>query len=67
MFWKIYFGEALSYIGISEHACSACQLIGLYISSMVTGVLVNFRLCQSFLCFVLGINSCTLCMMIAGA
>ena len=30
MFSKIYFGETLSYIGISELACGACQLIGLY-------------------------------------
>ena len=32
VFSKIYFGEILSYIGISELACSACQLICLYIS-----------------------------------
>ena len=30
-FSKIYFGETLYYIGISELLCSACQLIGLYI------------------------------------
>ena len=30
-FSKIYFGETLSYIGVSELACSAFQLIGLYI------------------------------------
>ena len=32
VFSKIYSGETLSYIGISELACSACQLIGLCIS-----------------------------------
>ena len=33
VFSKIYFGEA-SYIGTSELACSACQLIGFYMSYM---------------------------------
>ena len=32
VFSKIYFCDILSYIGISDLACSACQLIGLYIS-----------------------------------
>ena len=32
VFLKIYFGEILSYIEISELTCSACQLIGLYVS-----------------------------------
>ena len=30
VFSKIYFGDMLSYIGISELACSASELIGLY-------------------------------------
>ena len=32
VFSKIYFGDILSYIGISELTFSACQLIGLYLS-----------------------------------
>ena len=32
VFSKIYFGETLPYLGISELAGSPCQLIGLYIS-----------------------------------
>ena len=32
VFSKKFFGDILSYIGISELACSACQLIGLYMS-----------------------------------
>ena len=32
VFSKIYFSEALSYIGISEFACNVCLLIGLYVS-----------------------------------
>ena len=31
MFSKIYFGDTLSYIGISELACNACQQLGLYV------------------------------------
>ena len=45
VFSKIYFGYILSYIGISERACSA----------------------RYKFVFVLGINSCTLCLMIAEA
>ena len=68
VFSKIYFGYILSYIGISEHASSASayQLIGLYMSYRDLSW-INFRLCYNFLCFVLGINSCTLCLMIAEA
>ena len=35
VFSKIYFGKTLSYIGISELACSACQLISFYMSYRV--------------------------------
>ena len=68
VFSKIYFGYILSYIGISELACSAgaYQLIGLYMSYRDLSW-INFWLCYNFLCFVLGINSCTLCQMIAEA
>ena len=66
VFSKICFAYILSYIGISELACSASvyQLIGLYMSYRDLSW-INFRLCYNFLCFVLGINSCTLCLMIA--
>ena len=66
MFSKICFGYILSYIGISELACiaNAYQLIGLYMSSRGLSW-INFQLCNTFLCFVLGINSYTLCLMIA--
>ena len=66
VFSKIYFCDILSYIGISDLACSACQLIGLYISYRGPRWM-KFWLCKSFLCFVLGINSCTLWLMIAEA
>ena len=32
VFSKVYFGDVLSYTGISELACVSCQLIGLYMS-----------------------------------
>ena len=68
VFSKICFAYILSYIGISELACSASayQLIGLYMSYRDLSW-INFRLCYNFLCFVLGVNSCTLCLMIAEA
>ena len=66
VFSKTYFGETLSYIGTSELACSACQLIGLYMSYRGLSW-INVRLCYSFLCFVLGISSCILRLMIAEA
>ena len=68
VFSKIYFGYILSYIGINELACSASayQLIRLYMSYRDLSW-INFRLCNNFLSFVLGINSCTLWLMIAEA
>ena len=68
MFSKICFGYILSYIGISELACStsAYQLIGLYMSYRDLSW-INFQLCNTFLCFVLGINRYTLCLIIAEA
>ena len=65
---KICFGCILSYIEISELTCSASayQLIGLYMSyTNVSGI--NVQLSYNFLCFVLGTNSCPLCLMIAEA
>ena len=59
---KICFGKTLSYIGASELACIAYQLIGLYVKYRVFSR-INFQLCYSFLCFVLGINSCKLCLL----
>ena len=68
VFSKICFGYIYIYIGISELACSesACQLIGLYMSYRDLSS-INVRLSYNFLCFVLGINSCTLCLMVAEA
>ena len=68
VFSKICFAYILSYIGISELACSASayQLIGLYMSYRDLSW-INFRLRYNFPCFVLDINSCTLRLLIAEA
>ena len=68
VFSKIYLGYILSYIGIRDLASSttAYQLIGLYMSYRDHSW-INFRLYYNFLCFVLGINSFTLCLMITEA
>ena len=41
-FSKIYFGEILSYIGVSELTYNACQSIGLYVSYRVLSR-INFQ------------------------
>ena len=68
VFSKICFGYILSYIGISELSCTAStyQLVGLHMSYRDLSW-IHFQLCYNFLWFVLGINSCTLCLMIAEA
>ena len=54
------FGKIFSYIG------TYFQCMSIDLSMCYRGVSwMNFPLCYSFLCFVLGINSCTLCLMIA--
>ena len=62
--FEYLFGNTLSYRGMSELACISCQLTGFYMSYRVF-ICIDFRLCYSFVCFVLGINGCTLCLIIA--
>ena len=66
VFSKICFGDIVSSIGISEFACSTSQVIGLYMSFRGLSW-INFQLCYSFLCFLLGIHSSALCPMTAEA
>ena len=42
VFSKIYFGEILSYIEISELGYNACQLIGLYVSYRILSKFFDF-------------------------
>ena len=66
VFSKICFDKILSYIGINELAFIACRLIGLCMGYRALNK-INFRLYYSFLCFIVGINSCTICLMTAEA